>query len=284
MYRSMRSYSSSNDHSPFHIAGHALSATALVIVIFVASMVATTILSALGMGRLIAELTYSSSLVLEGRIWQVITYAFLNPPSLNFAIDMLMLWWFGREVEKFFGRRLFLRLYLMIVLLPPILGLLFINRNVTLAGEPGSFAIFVAFATLYPNAVLLFGILAKWAGIAWVAIGLLSAMSRQDWQGFIMVLATSALGFCFVRYEQGRLELPRISFTKFSPTRIFEKKPKFRVVRKEEVVVDTRPRDESSDTVDALLDKIARSGMKSLTDRERALLEKARQDLLRKGK
>ena len=44
-----------------------------------------------------------------GRFWQLVTYAFVHPPSglLWFAIEMYMLFAFGREVERFIGRRAF---------------------------------------------------------------------------------------------------------------------------------------------------------------------------------
>ncbi len=37
------------------------------------------------------------------------------------------------------------------------------------AGETGAFALFIAFATLYPNVALFFNLLAKW--IAWILVG-----------------------------------------------------------------------------------------------------------------
>ena len=50
----------------------------------------------------------------RGEVWQIVTYAFVHAPSgalLWFAVEMYMLFVFGREVERFIGRRAFIILY-----------------------------------------------------------------------------------------------------------------------------------------------------------------------------
>lgn len=56
-------------------------------------------------------LSYSD--VMSGKLWQVVTYAFLNPGSIFCLVfNMLFLWWLGRELEALYGPRRFLRFYL----------------------------------------------------------------------------------------------------------------------------------------------------------------------------
>ena len=47
-----------------------------------------------------------------GQVWRLMTYAFIHPPLgsalLWFAIEMYMLFVFGREVERFIGRRAYI--------------------------------------------------------------------------------------------------------------------------------------------------------------------------------
>ena len=52
--------------------------------------------------------------LLDGHVWQVLTYQFLHDPDniLHLLLNTAMLWFFGRQVEGFLGRMAFLKLYL----------------------------------------------------------------------------------------------------------------------------------------------------------------------------
>jgi hypothetical protein len=109
------------------------------------------------------------------------------------------------------------------------------------------------------------------------------ALSGRDWTGLITLWATTGFAFSFVRWKQGRLTLPEF--------KLFEKKPKLRVLpdlppkvepkRAEPARAPALSKDATSE-VDALLDKIAQSGIGSLTAQERARLESARAELLKR--
>lgn len=274
---------SSDDHQPITwLNGHPIYAAHYLVVGFVASMLVTTVLMAFKAGFLWNWLPFTSEGVLHGEVWRVATYGFVNPPGLWFVVDMFMIVWFGRELEKFFGRRIFLRFYVGLYLLTPLLyTLIGVWRPTNLAGETGAFALFIAFATLYPNAVMLFNILAKWVAIILVGIYTLMALSNRDLFGLISLWATTGFAYAFVRYEQGVLTLPRLPRLN-NP---FRRKPQFRVLPD---LPPEKPRgarvttDASMAEIDALLDKIARSGLASLTADERAKLEKGRTAMLRK--
>lgn len=274
----MTFYSSEENEPVTWVRGYPIYAAHFVVLAFVASMLVTTILmfsNASGIGNWLA---YSSSHVLQGEVWRIATYGLWNPPSIWFAIKMLMLVWFGREVEKFLGRRKFLLLYAGIYAVPP---LLFTALGpwlpVMFAGENGSFAVFIAFATLFPNVPMFFTLLAKWVALILVGLYTLIALSGRSWQLLISLWATSVFAFAFIRYQQGSFTLPRL--------RMPRRKPKLRVMpdlpKKEPVVV--KPTSASMAEVDALLDKIAASGIGSLTPKERAKLDAARNELKRRS-
>ena len=275
----MNGYSPINEHQPMMwLRGRAIFATHFLVAVFIGTMLATTVLRFLQASTLLSWLAFNSSGVLRGEVWRVLTYGLVNPPSLGFAIDLLMIVWFGREVEKFFGRRIFLLLFGCLYLVPP---LLFTVAGpwwpVQFSGLQGSLALFVAFAALFPGAMLFFEIQAKWMAIVLVGLYSLMAVSDRDWPNLARLAGTTGFAFAFVRYQQGRITLPDVRF--------WQRRPKLRVLPDLEPVEKSRPRalpDPSMAEMDALLDKIARSGLASLTAKERARLNAARAELLRK--
>ena len=55
------------------------------------------------------------------------------------------------------------------------------HRPMSQMGESAGFALFVAFATLYPNVAMLFNILAKWVAIVLVGIYTMMRLAANDW-------------------------------------------------------------------------------------------------------
>jgi hypothetical protein len=272
----------SNDQQPLMwLGGHALHAAHLIVLVYVVSMFITTACMAFGFTAPFTWLPYTSEAVLRGEIWRPLTYGLVNPPSLGFVIDMFMIGWFGRELEKYFGRRVFLRFYLCLYLLTPLLfTLIGLWRPMQLSGESGGFALFIAFATLYPGVAFFFNILAKWIAFVLVGIYTLIALANRDIPGLISLLATAGFAHGFVRYSQGRIALP--SF------RLRPNRPKLRVLPGLASKPVSRPpatgASKSMAEMDALLDKIAQSGFGSLTAQEREQLEHYRAEILRKQK
>jgi hypothetical protein len=275
---------SDDDHQPMMwLRGHAIYAAHFIVVVFVASMLVTSILMGVNLGHLLTWLTFNSEDVLKGQVWRLVTYGLVNPPGqgyavLGFVIDMFMIVWFGRELEKFFGRRMFLRFYAGLYLLSPLLfTLIGVKWSMHLAGETGAFALFIAFATLYPNIMMMFNVLTKWVAIILIAVYTLVALAYHDWIGLISLWVTTSYAYVFVCVEQGRLTLPSFRFR--------QQKPKLRLLpdlKVEKTISVKMPKDDSMAEMDALLDKIARSGLSSLTTKERSQLARAREELMQK--
>jgi hypothetical protein len=277
-----------DDHGPwFVLAGHPVHAPLALVALSIVSMLFTTVAIALNYD-LGAHLRFSSSAVLErGEAWRLFSYIFWNPPTISFALELLMLWWFGRELEAFFGRRIFLKLCAGIVLLPALTGVAagpFLPTQ--WIGLPGDFALFVAFATMAPNVLLLFGVSARWTALIFLSVQLLSYAAAHAWGQLLHSLSAAAFAFGYIRVQQGLWDLPRL--------RLPEKRPKLRVLEAvpvPEAPVTREPAqaeavvDEESvalASIDPLLEKISLNGIASLTSEERARLEKAREILLRK--
>lgn len=260
-------------HFPIHVA-------TLLVGLHVTTMVITTIALALQQYGLLHHLQFSSSAVFDHfAIWQFGTYAFVNSPSIWFAVEMFLLFSFGRETEKFIGRSAFIALYAMLLGLTPCL-LMAIGWFVpiTFAGS-GSlhFAVFIAFATLYPNVDLLFSIKAKWVALILLAISSLQALASHGWSELLVLLASAGMAWFFIERLRRGLE--------FSPIGFIRRKLLARKIAASPLRVVKRPPPEREDamaTIDPILDKIATQGIGSLSAREREQLESARKALLKK--
>ncbi|MEY2881143.1 MAG: hypothetical protein RLZZ15_3523 [Verrucomicrobiota bacterium] len=279
-----------NDYQPVTWwGGRAIYATHLIVLGYVTTMLVTTALQFARVKWHTDWLPFESISVLRGEVWRVVTYGFVNPPSLGFAIEMLMIFWFGPEVEKSLGRKKFLGFFAGIYLAAPLLFTV-IGRwqPAFFHGTTGSLAFFVAFATLFPNAEMLFQLLAKWVAGVLVAIYTLQALANHDYRALLTLWATTGFAFAFVRHHQGHFELPRLRWPR--------KKPALRVLpdlpaKKNPpapAAATASPSASAATTatmadIDALLDKIAKSGLASLSAAERARLEEGRARLLKRG-
>jgi hypothetical protein len=275
---------SDDDHRPLMwVRDYAIYAAHFIVGVFVASMIVCALVMFANSGHLLTWLTFDSADVLRGQVWRLFTYGLVNPPGqgygvVGFVIDMVMIVWFGRELEKFFGRQIFLRFYVGLYLLVPVLfTLIGLRWPMHLAGETGAFATFIAFATLYPNVMMMFNVLTKWVAIVLVAVYTLVALAYHDWLGLFSLWVTTLYAYGFVCYEQGRITLPSL--------RLPRRKPKLRVLpdlRTEKTIEINAIKEDSASEMDALLDKIAQTGLASLTAKERSQLAKAREELMQK--
>jgi membrane associated rhomboid family serine protease len=243
------------------------------------TMVLTALAMFAGAKGLLDALEFSS-LAVTGHfaIWQLVTYAFVNPPEILFLLQIYLLVAFGREIESFLGRRAFLTVYAALLLLPPAV--------LTLAGLAGfpsgyagssalHFSVFIAFATLYPRAEIFFSIQARWLAAGLLAISVLQALAYAPFPGLVVLLLDAGAAFVLVQFLRGAWTLEDMI-----PRRPH---PHLRIVREPEVAAAPEAPAEDA-TIDAILEKISRSGILSLTSAERSQLEKARANLLAKDR
>ena len=273
-------YSPDEDRQPLtYFRGYPIHAAALLVIVHVVTMIAATLLRATGAGGLIRSLAFSSDEVFQRfALWQYFTYAFVNSPSIWFAIEMVMLFQFGREVERSLGRRAFLLMYgLLLVVTPLVLSVVGLFQPTESVGSGGlHFAVFIAFATVYPTAAIFFNIQARWIALILLAIYSLQALAFHQWTGLLTLWAGAGLAWAFIQHHRGHFTLPEL--------RLWKKKPRFQVVRSEPARRAAPREDAPPSDLDTLLDKIAKSGMASLTAQERARLEAAREELLKRDR
>ena len=139
------------------------------------------------------------------------------------------------------------------------------------------FAVFVAFVTLYPNVQFFLRIPAKWIFVILAAIGTLSALAAHDWQNLVVLWTSIGTAFLFIEMRGAGPELILWNALKAR----LRPKPKLHIVQKPSARRTVEP-DDVYASVDPILDKISKSGMESLTETEKKILDRARNRLLKK--
>jgi membrane associated rhomboid family serine protease len=239
------------------------------------TLILTALAMAAGAEAAIQAFAFNSTAVTRDlSLWQMLTYAFVHrPPYWFFLIELYLLVVFGKEIETYLGRAAFLKLYLFLLLLPPIVLTAgdWLGWPTAYWGSSGlHFGIFVAFALLYPTAEIFFGIQAKWIALALLAINSLQCLALTDYTA-LTVLAVDCVAACYlVGRMQGRFRVgwPR-RVAKVAPPLVKRTTPR-----------RTDPPPDVLDSIDPILEKISRDGIASLTPREREHLEKARARLI----
>ncbi len=243
-----------------------------------------------GSGWLTEALVLDVSKVFEGQIWRLLTYAFLHEPATwtHIVFNMLFLWWFGSDVEDIYGSREFLSLYLVAALLG---GIAFVlipmaggGSDKCLGASGAVTAVMVLCALHYPTRIILlffFLPVPIWLFVLFqVGQDLLALLSGTAGRTAVTVhLAGAAFAY---GYYKGQWRL----LTLWHSLRLWQRqrsRPRLRVYREEAsqpVPVSAPPTatevDEQLEAkLDAVLEKVARSGQSSLTETEREILFRA---------
>ncbi len=297
----MTSFRESDDFGPLTwLRGRPVYVTTVLVALHVVMLVAISLAFAFGYKGVTDALSFRSTEVLgHGAVWQALTYYLAQSPynPIFFALEMFLLYVFGLEVEKYLGRRRFLLLTGLLILVPPFLltplGLL------TPTGLSGSqtvhFAFFIAFATLYPRVEFFLRIQARWLAFAFLGLFGLFYLSGPNWSGLFALFGNAAAAFLFIEGLRGNLSWPRFplrGWGRYPAPFSGEGEPG----REEGAVTSNRPAhrkpprpdmpasDDPVAAIDPLLDKIASQGIGSLTAQERKRLDQAREELLNRSR
>ena len=231
---------------------------------------------------------FSTKKVIGGaQLWRLVGFQFLHANEYHLLFNMIGLFFFGPLVERFLGGKRYLAFYLLCGMFGALLylmlnlggyvlseflgysavpGLLFNATGTPLIGaSAGVFGVLMAGAYLAPDVrVLLFFIIPmRLAVLAWalVIISLLSVLwNLNNAGGEAAHLGGAAGGFYFIRHPQSLHGLFDF-FGKVDPT------SRHFAVR--------RGTSSKADPVDRILDKISREGLKSLSAKEKRILEEA---------
>lgn len=281
----------SDDYRPVAWMGrYPVDVTTMLVGVHVAAAILAAIFAGLlgtfGANPLQPYLAFSSAAVWPGgQVWRLFTYAFIHAPTASgllwFAVEMYMLFVFGREVERFIGRRAYVGLYVLLLLLPVVILTLcgFWIPSIMAGSGALHFAIFVAFVTIYPNVDMFLRIPAKWVAVILAGIGTLSALATHDWHTLVVLWTSMGAAFLFIELNGAGPELAWWNAVKerFTP------RPKYHVLPKPRARAGgSRPDAEDVYTsIDPILDKISKSGIGSLTAAERRQLDRERERLLK---
>jgi membrane associated rhomboid family serine protease len=235
----------------------------------------------------------------SGQVWRLLTYAFLHLPSdiWHIVINMLFLWWFGNDLEEVYGSREFLAFYLVSAVVG---GLAYTaqgwighvywhNPYGRCLGASGAvMAVMILCACHFPGkTVLVFFILPMpiWLmAVIWVALDAFRLLGNRAGEIAVTVhLGGAAFGFAYFKM-QWRLTSLWSSLGNWQRRR---NRPKLRVYRPEteeeapmptpvSVAAPGSDLDEHLEAkLDAVLEKVAKTGQASLTDGERQILMRA---------
>ena len=279
----------------FHLGEFPVRLITLLVALHSAAMVAVSILLATGHGVLIDLLAYSSVAVSHGQVWRLVTYAFVTVPSVWFLLEMLMLWYFGKEVENGLGWKRFAILYAGLILIGPMIlqAYGYAGRAQTYSGaQEINFAVFAAFTAMHPGARFFFGVAARWVFLGLLAISVLQLLADQQLAKIVVLVATSTLAVLLLRKAGFTEPLLESGFTwklpwKKSASSGFSVQNGGLSASGRPPKIDPStgsPRDSFNpeQQLDILLEKIARKGIGSLDESERAALEKARRAMIRR--
>lgn len=254
------------------------------IVVFLAQTF--TILPNGGHGIVTSTLSLYTSDVLSGKIWQIVTSGFCHANIMHILVNMLVLVFFGRPMERMYGTREFTLFYFVAIVFASLafIGLdLAVDRRASAYGASGAtMAVFMLFAWHYPRQkILLFLFIPveiRWALVGYVIYDLMPVITEltggKDNSGVAHAAHLGGLAWGFLYAKNGL----RVSgwVDRIYKSKPAKKKKKVRAKQKpagEKIV----PMDPIESKVDELLAKIKANGKDSLTDNEKEFLERASQ-------
>lgn len=281
----MRTTSSFSDYQPLgHLGRVPIHLTTILTAMMGLGVIVYTILASARISPQIL-LGFSTSTFLEGKVWQILSYPFVEGPSFFTLLGIFCFYSWGIEVERYLGRVRFLKFLILLVLLLPLICGLWHFAGIP-AGTTGNYiltaSMLVAFATLYPGIEYFGWIPLKWFAFACFCLGSLMYFPERNWAGLSLLWTSCGASFGYIRYLQGGGSVEFGDF--WEKVRPCKRRPKLRVLPTPAVRRRGVAMEDEIESIDPLLDKIARTGMASLTAKERARLEKAREALIKKDR
>lgn len=218
--------------------------------------------------------------------WTLLTYIFIHQDVLHILFNMVWLFFIGKIFEEYLGERKFTFVFLLggiaggvlFLLLYRIIPALAIQSSASslIGASAGVMAIIVSTATLLPNysifIIFIGSVPLKWIAIIYVVLDLI-LIPYGNAGGHISHLGGALLGFIYIS------QLNKGNDWSVPFLKIFQKKPKnhLKIVSRLNRI-SPPPEKAGEQLVNEILDKISKSGFKSLSDKEKQILHKASQD------
>lgn len=216
-------------------------------------------------------------------IWQPFTYMFLHGGWMHIFFNLLGLWMFAGDIEMVWGRKKFVRYYILsgigagffIALMNYVAFIRYGSSTVTIGASGAIYAVLLAYAILWPEREVLlyflFPVKIKYLVIAFGLLEFFGTLSSTSGRGgnisHIGHLGGIISGLMLMKFMRQSSDYSFSFFSTFIKKKKLDKKKK---------LIDSRV--EAKKIIDELLAKIARSGINSLTPDEKKKLEWARKN------
>lgn len=210
----------------------------------------------------------------ELMLWQPFTYLFFHGGIWHVLINMFVLWMFGSELEKFWGKKEFLRFFFITGIGSGLITILFsLSSTNPVVGASGAiYGVLLAYGLLFPNRLVylyfLIPIKVKYLVMLIGAIAFFSSLNPGNSNiSHLTHLSGMVIGFIYLRSS--------INWNTINH---------FVIHRKDEIKrhyedKKNEKREALKLQVDAILDKINDVGYDNLSESEREFLFKASKNL-----
>ena len=214
----------------------------------------------------------------ELMIWQPITYLFFHGGIWHVLINMFVLWMFGSELERIWGKPRFLKFYFMTGIGSGLITMLFSLQSMTpIVGASGAvYGVLLAYGLTYPNRqIYLYGIIpikSIWFVIGIGFIAFMSSFNNLSQVSHITHLSGMLIGYLMLKRT---FQWRALWFS-------FRKKTlEYQVLQKEKKLSHIQKIEHD---VDIILDKINREGFDKLSKDEQDQLYEGSRSLSRHKK
>jgi membrane associated rhomboid family serine protease len=214
----------------------------------------------------------------EFMLWQPFTYLFFHGGIWHVLINMFVLWMFGSELERLWGKEHFLKFYFVTGVGAGLVTMIFVLNSMTpIVGASGAvYGVLLAYGLTYPNrTVYLYGIIpikSLWFVIGIGVIAFMSSFDNVSQISHLTHLSGMMIGYLMLKRP---VRFNDLWFTIRKRTLEYKIKHEEKKVSQHQAI----ERD-----IDRILDKINREGFENLTDEEHDRLYKGSQSLSRTKK
>ena len=214
----------------------------------------------------------------ELMIWQPITYLFFHGGIWHVLINMFVLWMFGSELERIWGKPRFLKFYFMTGIGSGLITMLFSLQSMTpIVGASGAvYGVLLAYGLTYPNRqIYLYGIIpikSIWFVIGIGFIAFMSSFNNLSQVSHITHLSGMLIGYLMLKRP---FQWKNFWFS------IRKKTLEYQVLQKEKKLSHIQKIEHD---VDIILDKINREGFDKLSKDEQEQLYEGSRSLSRHKK
>ena len=206
-------------------------------------------------------------------IWQPFTYLFFHGGIWHVFINMFVLWMFGSELERIWGKKFFLKYYFMTGVGSGLITvLLSINSSIPVVGASGAvYGILLAYGLIFPNRKVylyfLIPLKVKYFVLFIGIIAFLSSFGSNDGISHLTHLSGMIIGLIYLKSKF------QLSFLKKI---ILKYRLKYIDILNHK---KSQYEDDLRFEVDSILDKINKEGYDNLSEKEKKFLYEASKKL-----